>query len=117
MPRLLYWFGSVPWMCLRAILICLLILFDHYDDICAIMYCPFESFCILAPFENKGHFGHFVTYCVILIKNLIHAHIMICDERLYDILLIYYILLVLNVFTKVGFYSVLSILRASFGFL
>ena len=76
-------------MCLRAILICLLILFDDYDDIFAIMYSPFESFCILEPFREKRAFWSFLTLCVILILNLIHAHIMICDECLCDIILLY----------------------------
>ena len=71
-----------------AILIYLMILFDLYYDICAIMYSPFESFCILVPGVLKGYFGHLNVTCY-LILNFIHAHIMICDECICDILLIY----------------------------
>lgn len=63
-------------------------LINHYDVICAIMYSPFESCCILIPFVHKGHFGHFNVKCY-LILNFVHAHIMICDECICDILLIY----------------------------
>ena len=62
-------------------------LINHYDDICAIMYSPFESCCILVPFVHKGHFGHFNVTCY-LILNFIHAHIMIFDEFLCDISLL-----------------------------
>ena len=54
-------------------------LINHYDDICAIMYSLFESFCILVPFVLEGYSGHFNVTCY-LILNFIHAHIMICDE-------------------------------------
>ena len=71
------------------ILICLLIFFYHYDDICAIMYSPFESFLHFGTFPSiKGILVIFLTYCVILILNLIHAHIMIFDECLSDIMLL-----------------------------
>ena len=53
-----------------------------------IMHSRFDSFSILLPFEYKGHFGHFNVACY-LILNFIHAHIMICDECICDILLIY----------------------------
>ena len=108
-------------MYLRAILICLFIFLDHFDDICAIMYSPCESFCILAPFRVKRAFWLFLTLCVIFDLKLDSCSyydmrwmfmwyvITMCSETI-----VYS--LVRAVFTKVGFCSVLSILRASFGF-
>ena len=100
---------------------CLLLLYVHYDNVCVIMYSPFESFCILAPFRVKRAFWSILTLCVIFDLKLdscsyydmwwmfMWYNIALCFETI-----VYS--LVRTVFAKVGFCSVLSILRASFGF-
>lgn len=51
-----------------AVLMCSLTLLDHYVNVCAIMYSPFELFCILVPFVYEK--GILVIYDVLWYLDL-----------------------------------------------